>query len=101
MDPITDGCKPSCGCWELNSGPLEEKSVLLANEPSLQSRFLSFQCIKLLKNGPMVLESYDLTLLKEHCDGSTVKKKKTKKTTDFNILSSSDTILSHLEQEIL
>lgn len=49
----------------------------------------------------MVLESYDLTLLKEHCDGSTVKKKKTKKTTDFNILSSSDTILSHLEQEIL
>jgi hypothetical protein len=29
-DPIiTDGCEPSCGCWELNSGPLEEQSVLL------------------------------------------------------------------------
>jgi hypothetical protein len=20
-DPITDGCEPPCGCWELNSGP--------------------------------------------------------------------------------
>jgi hypothetical protein len=28
-DPITDGCEPPCGCWELNSGPLEEPSVLL------------------------------------------------------------------------
>ena len=25
---ITDGCEPPCGCWELNSGPLEEQSVL-------------------------------------------------------------------------
>jgi hypothetical protein len=25
-----------CGCWELNSGPLEEKSVLLTTKPSLQ-----------------------------------------------------------------
>ena len=24
------------GCWELNSGPLEEQSVLLNSEPSLQ-----------------------------------------------------------------
>jgi len=28
-DPITDGCEPPCGCWELNSGPLGEQSVLL------------------------------------------------------------------------
>ena len=34
-DPITDGCEPPCGCWELNTGPLEEKSVLLTAEPSL------------------------------------------------------------------
>jgi hypothetical protein len=34
-DPITDGCEPLCGCWELNSGPLEEPTVLLASEPSL------------------------------------------------------------------
>jgi hypothetical protein len=27
--PITDGCEPPCGCWELNSGPLEEQSELL------------------------------------------------------------------------
>ena len=35
-DPVTDGCEPPCGCWELNSGPLEEQSVLLTAEPSLQ-----------------------------------------------------------------
>jgi len=31
-----DGCEPPCGCWELNSGPLDEQSVLLTSEPSLQ-----------------------------------------------------------------
>jgi hypothetical protein len=39
LDPITDGCEPSCGCWELNSGPLEEQSVLLIVEPSRQPNF--------------------------------------------------------------
>jgi hypothetical protein len=33
---ITDSCELPCGCWELNSGPLEEQSVLLTTEPSLQ-----------------------------------------------------------------
>ena len=36
VDPITDGCEPSRGCWELNSGPLEEQPALLTTEPSLQ-----------------------------------------------------------------
>ena len=35
-DLITDVCEPPCGCWELNSGSLEEQSVLLTAEPSLQ-----------------------------------------------------------------
>jgi len=35
-DPITDGYEPPCGCWELNSGPLEEQLVLLTTEPSGQ-----------------------------------------------------------------
>ena len=35
-DFSTDGCEPPCGCWELNSGPLEEQPVLLTAEPSLQ-----------------------------------------------------------------
>ena len=35
LDPFTDGCEPPCGCWELNSGPLEEQSVLLTAEPRL------------------------------------------------------------------
>jgi hypothetical protein len=30
------GCEPPCGCWELNSGPLEEPLVLLTAEPSHQ-----------------------------------------------------------------
>lgn len=27
-DITIDGCKPSCSCWELKSGPLEEQSAL-------------------------------------------------------------------------
>ena len=39
---ITDGCEPPCSCWELNSGPLEEQSVLLTAEPSHQPSISSF-----------------------------------------------------------
>ena len=35
-DLNTDGLEPPYGGWDLNSGPLEEKSVLLTAEPSLQ-----------------------------------------------------------------
>jgi hypothetical protein len=35
-DLITDSCEPPCGCWDLNSGPLEEQSALLNTEPSHQ-----------------------------------------------------------------
>jgi hypothetical protein len=44
-DPITDGCEPPCGCWELNSGPLEEQLVLLITEPSLQALLFVFKYI--------------------------------------------------------
>jgi hypothetical protein len=44
-DPIIDGCEPPCGCWELNSGPLEEQSVLLTTEPSLQPCSSFFVCL--------------------------------------------------------
>jgi hypothetical protein len=33
---VTDTSEPSCGCWILNPGPLEEQPVLLSTEPSLQ-----------------------------------------------------------------
>jgi hypothetical protein len=33
-DPIIDGCEPPCGCWELNSAPMEEQMVLLTTAPS-------------------------------------------------------------------
>ena len=35
-DFVTDGCEPPCGCWDLNSGPLEEQSALLTTEPTHQ-----------------------------------------------------------------
>lgn len=34
---ITDGCEAPYGCWDLNEGPLEDKSLLLIAEPPLQS----------------------------------------------------------------
>ena len=36
VDSITDGCEAPGGCWELNSGPLEQQLVLLTAEPSQQ-----------------------------------------------------------------
>jgi hypothetical protein len=45
-DLITDGSEPPCGCWELNSGPAEEQSVLLTTEPSLQPFSYLFDYIK-------------------------------------------------------
>jgi hypothetical protein len=38
-DPISDGCESPCSCWELNSRPLQEQSVLLTTEPTLQPYF--------------------------------------------------------------
>jgi hypothetical protein len=35
-DLIMGGCEPPCNCWDLNSGPLEEQSVLLPAVPSSQ-----------------------------------------------------------------
>jgi hypothetical protein len=43
VDPVSDlimgGCESPCDCWDLNSGPSEEQSVLLPAEPSLASPF--------------------------------------------------------------
>ena len=50
-DLITDGCEPPCGCWELNTGPLEEQSVLLTSEPSLQPQTLSFSKLLVIHYG--------------------------------------------------
>jgi hypothetical protein len=52
-DFIIGGYEPPSGCWELNSGPLEEQSVLLNSEPSLQSHYflsvvlgLALRCVR-------------------------------------------------------
>ena len=36
---LIDYCEPPCGCWELNTGPLEEQVVLLITELFLQLHF--------------------------------------------------------------
>jgi hypothetical protein len=36
---ITDSSEPICGCWGLNSRPLEEQPVLLTTDQSLQPPF--------------------------------------------------------------
>jgi hypothetical protein len=41
-----DDCEPLCGCWDLNSEPSEEQSVLLTAEPSLQPTFIIFNTVK-------------------------------------------------------
>jgi hypothetical protein len=43
-DLITGDCEPPCGCWDLNSGPSEEQSVLLPAEPSHQPLYLFLVC---------------------------------------------------------
>jgi hypothetical protein len=43
-DPLTNGCEPPCGFWDLNSGPLEEQSVLFTAESSLQPMGVLFDC---------------------------------------------------------
>jgi hypothetical protein len=41
-DLLTDGCEPPCGCWDLNSRPLEEQSGALTHwaiSPALLLQF--------------------------------------------------------------
>jgi hypothetical protein len=50
-DLIREVWEPPCGCWDLNSGPLEEQSVLLTIEPSLQPPIFFKLSIFFLKIG--------------------------------------------------
>jgi len=65
-DLITDGCEPPCGCWELNSGPLEEQSVLLTTEPSLQPT-QSYSCPMWLTPAPLGVCGLERTQARHVC----------------------------------
>jgi hypothetical protein len=67
-DPITDGCEPPRGCWELNSGLLEEESVLLTTEPSLQLHSENFQCQEFWATTEM---NWTLGMMTQPCNFST------------------------------
>jgi hypothetical protein len=41
-NPITDSSEPPRGCSELNWEPVEEQSVFLTSEPSLQTSIIYF-----------------------------------------------------------
>ena len=40
LDSTVDGCEPPHGCWELNSGTLEEHLMLLTTEQCLKTHVL-------------------------------------------------------------
>jgi hypothetical protein len=43
---VIDSCELPCGCWGLNSGPLEEQPILLTAEPFLQPKgWVLFVCL--------------------------------------------------------
>ena len=62
-DLFTDGCEPPCGCWELNSGPLEEQAMLLTTEPSLQPLLQHLVLISRLTYKPQMPTTYPSTVL--------------------------------------
>jgi hypothetical protein len=70
-DFIIFGCELPCGCWELNSGPLEEQPMLLTTEPSLPSaRFskgLHYRFKRLGRGCVRGLTAMALLFLKSHC----------------------------------
>ena len=57
-DPITDGCEPQCGCWELNSGPLEDQTMFLTSEPSLQPQLYYFFKLAVLVYTPLTVQRF-------------------------------------------
>jgi hypothetical protein len=61
-DPITDGCEPPCGCWELNSGPLEEHSVLLTTKPSLQPYIFTFNHLYMCELGSVYMSAVPMEI---------------------------------------
>ena len=67
-DHTIDGYGPLHWCWELNSGPLEEQTVLLTTEPSLQPlRQLILNHFRVLSKRVHILnKSYHITPLNSH-----------------------------------
>jgi hypothetical protein len=53
--PLQHGCEPPCGCSELNSGPLEEQSVLLTLSHLSRSLTLSILILNLFQVYRLVL----------------------------------------------
>ena len=54
---VTDSCKLPCGCWELNTGPLEEQPALLNAEPFLQPNIKDLYVLPLLPWGYVLCQT--------------------------------------------
>jgi hypothetical protein len=59
-DLITDGCESPCGCWELNTEPLEEQPVLLTSVISLAPVKTMFRYLELKYYKSLPLNSIKL-----------------------------------------
>jgi hypothetical protein len=64
-DLITGGCELPCGCWDLNSGPLEGQSVLLPAESSLQSANLVLKAAMILVYNNHSIKSRPVVAVKD------------------------------------
>ena len=64
-DLITDGCEAPRSCWDLNSGHLEEQSVLLTAEPMDGAGERTWRVRALSGAGEMAQQSRALTALPE------------------------------------
>ena len=63
LDPHYRWLWATCGCWELNSGPLEEQSMLLTTEPSLQPQKVTmFKLVLLASFGRVSSSKFSGTL---------------------------------------
>jgi hypothetical protein len=68
-DLIMDGCEPPCSCWDLNSRPSEEQSVLLTTEPSLITGFCVLNAVLLHNQSGLKLRLALDTLLSSSYQG--------------------------------
>jgi hypothetical protein len=66
-DLVTDGCEPSCGCWDLNFGPSEEESGALTHWAISPARSRCLMYNLPLSSNPLPLPPLDYSpVLRSH-----------------------------------
>jgi hypothetical protein len=66
------GCEPPCGCWELNSGPLEEQPVPLTAEPSLSLLICNYNFTTFFKKDLFIICKFTVAVFRHTRRGSQI-----------------------------